>query len=271
MSIESSTTPLTQNNSQDEEAKEAYLQNLEKLNDQLSTYDSISANARSGKELTEEEKTFLNNPGEDVKSLLDERAELIRENYRFHELVSAATEASDTYKHIASHLEGGFGSNFNKSEVFPEGMDVVQFGEEVLEKAYKGGLEGETVVVNGKEGRLSWVEGSEGGRVVVKVEFEDAIGTNALVDISSVEGVVDIADGELEDEIKQRYAGTQIAPSAKKQPTNTMFVIGGPYGPTGKFGLYTVYCGEYAPPAPSARSSEAELAFWRTKAWATQE
>lgn len=100
-------------------------------------------------------------------------------------------------------------------------------------------------------------QGNNPKRVVFQMDFNRAIGTDALTETNSNVGqVIEVV----------RDAGTENETSVKVVPTETMpetsilTVVAGPYGPTGKWGIYTMFPGEEAPAFPNAaRQSEADL------------
>lgn len=246
---------------QEDSKQDEFKKELQSFNDQLKDFDGVSAKKRKGEVLTEEDEKILSNT--DFKDLDSKRSQFVRENYKQHELVSVSNEDSNTYKHIDSHLSGGFGSNFTKSEIFQNPKSVISFAEKILEKAYKGELDKANLENSNLLSSLKITEGKEGGRVVIEVIFNSPIGVNALVERDESMQTLPVENSDLLPEVKARYAGTEAVSNLQKEQTNKMYIIGGSFGPTGKFGLYTTYPGEYAPRVPNPTSTPEELEFWK--------
>lgn len=107
----------------------------------------------------------------------------------------------------------------------------------------------------------------EPSRLVFQISFPKAIGTDALVVIppDKKDSFVEIT----------RDAGTpneskvQICESENIPETNIVTVVAGPYGPTGKWGIYTMFPGAEAPPFPNSERQkpdafEESQTFWNT-------
>jgi hypothetical protein len=108
--------------------------------------------------------------------------------------------------------------------------------------------------------------GVPAGRVVIKLEFPVAVGTDALVDLKNhgdKNQVVVVRDGGTP------YQSVVTAIEASSAPeTKSVTLIAGPYGPTGKWGIYTMFPGAEAPPFPNENQPEpvrqANEQFWKT-------
>lgn len=232
---------------------------LTQLNEKLTDFDRVSSLERSGKQ--EEARAEIVRIGTDVfeqlKTVAEQRSAIVQENYQVHELVSA-TDDRDTLDHLDAHLNGTeFGSVFSKSDTFPDSASIISFTEDWLEKAYRGEMQpGQSIptAVNGNECLITLLNSNDkidgqdvgysnsGGRVVIKVEFKEAIGKDAIVELG--EGMTVRKEPRT---LGGRNEEVNIVEGSSSD-TNTMYVIGGSFGPTGKFGLYTTFPGTYAPP-----------------------
>ncbi|HSA59847.1 MAG TPA: hypothetical protein VLJ37_09205 [bacterium] len=192
------------------------------------------------------------------------------------DLASARSEESPLRKHLEAHLNGvDLGSTVDVKR-FGNTDQALAFAETQLERAYRGEIEPGSEIpvvcdVPGKgpmKGKIRFlttdekIDGSRvgpsgpGGRIVLQVTFSEPIGTNGIAELKPGRQTVTV----------QRVSGgrtetVQVADGPAK-PTNTLYIIGGPYGPTGKFGLYTLYAGTYAPPMT-------DTAFWSRHAFVT--
>jgi len=100
----------------------------------------------------------------------------------------------------------------------------------------------------------------------IVLTFDRPIGTDALVELKGQ------SDDKLQRVIRDQGASNEsvvmaVATEQDKIPqTNIVTVIGGPYGPTGEWGIYTMFPGKEAPPFPSEKqSAEAQASnrvFW---------
>jgi hypothetical protein len=232
---------------------------LQQFNELLQPLDKVTALERQKKDT--EASAAIAEIGEGVLSQLrqvaDERSALIRENYKLHSLVSADDPESETYKHLAAHLHGDvFGSVFSNSKTLSDPHQIISFAEHYLQKAYTGGIpsgQGIKVMINNSRCIVTFLPAnaiadgisvgpsSEGGRVVLKVEFEEIIGRDAVTAIEGKSSTLESRTLGGRDEQVSIVEGN--APQTK-----TMYIMGGAYGPTGKFGLYTTFPGTYAPP-----------------------
>lgn len=94
--------------------------------------------------------------------------------------------------------------------------------------------------------------GQDAGRVVFQMEFDEPVGTDALIALDTHAKHVEVV----------RDAGTpnenivKAVQSDAIPQTNIVTVVAGPYGPTGKWGLYTMFPGNEAPPFPNERQPE---------------
>lgn len=234
---------------------------LHRLNKELKKYDEIKM---KNEELSDEEEEILNN---DYLSGLDEKRSYIAENASpGAKILSEADKDSDVYEHIQSHLKGdGFGSVFTDN-LYENAEEIVEVAEKALSKAYKEGQEGLDDILEERyelnEGSISEGSASD-GRIVLELEFTNPIGKDALREKDGNMDVRDIEETELPEEIKERYSGIEVAQGLEKEDTNKMIVVGGDYGPTGQYGLYTTFPGKNAPPAPNDdRSTEEDKKFW---------
>ncbi|MDO8520405.1 MAG: hypothetical protein Q7T11_09645, partial [Deltaproteobacteria bacterium] len=265
MHIASGTVPVT-------DPASLFRSQLDSLNQQLSTFDAVGLKKRKGEPLSPEEESVLSGS----KELADTRATLIRENYRYHRLISAVD--GDVRTHIETHLgQADLGSSIDlgQNRIFGDGKEVIEFAQGWLEKAYRGEIAPgtELTVQVGPKGQeavatLRVFKSDEladgvkvgptapGGRIIIGVNFDRAIGRDGIVEIESKQEtlVVTRTTGGRNERV------TIVA--GQKPPTNQMYIIGGAYGPTGNFGLYTVLSGRYAPPM-----SDAE--YWSKHAFAT--
>ena len=94
------------------------------------------------------------------------------------------------------------------------------------------------------------------GRVVLEITFDQPIGEEAVTEIAEGQNVLRanrLSGG--------RQEAVQVVDGARPA-TNTLYVMGGSYGPTGRMGLYTVFSGEYAPPMN-------DTAYWNHHAFLT--
>jgi hypothetical protein len=156
--------------------------------------------------------------------------------------------------------------------------ELISFSEKLLARAYKGevkpGAEVEvTLSPKGQKplkGKMRVLRTGEkidgvdvgpsdtGGRLVVEVKFDRPIGK---------EGVVELKDGQKALEVDRNSGGRTEkvkVVEGEKADTDTIYIVGGSYGPTGKFGLYTVFSGRYAPPI-------SDTAYWGKHAFVTGE
>lgn len=98
--------------------------------------------------------------------------------------------------------------------------------------------------------------GENPGRIVLEIDMGRAIGTDALVKVQEKNNVVH----------GTRDAGTpheQPIKMIEKDPaeiptTSIITVIGGPYGPTENWGVYTMFPGAEAPPFPNQERQQSE-------------
>lgn len=102
-------------------------------------------------------------------------------------------------------------------------------------------------------------------RVVFQAAFDKAIGTDALVEIAAgkeKDFSEVIRDGGTPHEVRVKVKETDQMPT-----TNFVTVIAGPYGPTGKWGIYTMYPGGYAEDFPRPERQSPELLATNTAFW----
>lgn len=110
-------------------------------------------------------------------------------------------------------------------------------------------------------------EGREPSRVIFQINFPKAVGTDALVAIPA-----DRKDSFI---TVTRDAGTpyesrvQVHETNEIPETSTVTVIAGPYGPTGKWGIYTMFPGAEAlafpnPERQAPDALKASKTFWDT-------
>ncbi len=236
---------------------------LDQYNGELKGYDEAASLQRQGKELTPAQKQLIEDPALRAKN--EERARFVRENFRSHKLETANTPDSPTRKHLDAHLtQLDLGSHFETgpTQAFADSAALIQFAEAQLVRAYRGDITPGTeipVIVKGADGkdvkgRLSFLAPGEvvdgvdvgasgpGGRVVMRIVFDRPIGK---------EGVAAIPEGQQAFSAERNSGGraekVQVI-DGEKPDTNVMYIVGGPYGPTGKMGLFTVFSGRYSPP-----------------------
>ncbi|MFO1518977.1 MAG: hypothetical protein U1F57_04840 [bacterium] len=250
---------------------------LKERNDALKAYDEAVAAKQKNQPLSDEQKKVLEDPA--MKEKAEERRKFLKDNAEFHTLDSANTPDSPTIKHLEAHTtQVDLGSNFKmgKGQIFRTPQALVRFSEEYLAKAYKGeiplGSEVEITLnvigVGPVKGKLrvmatgDKVNGVDvgssgpGGRLVLQVTFEHPIGKNGITTLTPGQKpvTVDRTSGG-------RTEKVQVV-DGEKSDTNVMYIVGGPYGQSGKFGLYTVFTGDYAPPTT-------DTAYWSQHAFVT--
>ena len=178
---------------------------------------------------------------------------------------------NQTYKHLEVHFRGNdFGSVFTESKAFREPHEIISSAEDYLQKAYKGELKpGQSIEADSDDSHYrvrflptnSVVDGvsvgssAAGGRVVLQMEFDRVIGQDAVV---SLEGR---SPSREQRTLGGRDEEVNIV-EGNAPETKTMYIIGGSFGSTGKFGLYTLYPGTYAPPVNN-RAYWEQHAFYR--------
>src|SRR5262249_39470653 len=140
--------------------------------------------------------------------------------------------------------------------VFSDASSVIQFAESYLERAYRGEILPGTEIpltlqtADGRRvsGRIHCLAANDvadgvevgptspGGRVVLRVEFREWIGQEGIIEAPDGEGItVSRISGGRRDTVR--------LVDGERPWTRVMHIIGGPYGSTGNFGLYTVYTG----------------------------
>lgn len=248
---------------------------LHLYNDKLKAFDEVSALSRSGQQLTPQQEKFLQNP--ETIDLNKQRLQMVKDNYQFHTLETANEPSSDVLDHLQAHLKADdYGSHFQfgEGEVFKDPSALLELVEDFLGKAYRGELkQGSTFPflvrtasgdvigarirfspANDMQNGVPVGPSSPGGRVVIGIEFDQPIGKDAIVETypgQETRSVTRTSGG--------RNESIRVL-DGEKQNTYMMYIIGGSYGPTGKFGLYTVYSGRYAPPI-------SDSAFWSQHAF----
>ncbi|MBW2996267.1 hypothetical protein KY332_03130, partial [Candidatus Woesearchaeota archaeon] len=221
-----------------EVAQQEYNTQLQSFNEQLKEYDRIDAKLRAREEISTEEQATLDN----LKPIADQRAELNKQYPQYHSLSTARDPSSRTYEHLEAHLEGTeIGSVFIKSaeSKFQTPNQIIQLSEEVLEEAYKTGK------ITPRPGwSFRIIRGSPpGGVVVIEAIADKTIGEDALVEITE----------ENKDQFSKAWRtmggrNNEVnVIDGKKAETNMMHIIGGQFGPTNNFGLFTTFPGQYAP------------------------
>lgn len=251
---------------------------LARFNEDLAAFDRASAAKRRGAELPPSDQAILDDPA--LKAKDAERAAFVKARYLEHTLSSADAPGSPTRAHLEAHLGAiDLGSHFELGDgaVFRDSSQVIQFSETLLTKTYRGELapgsdQMMTLDVGGKPVQarvhvyatgesidgVSVGSSGTGGRVVIGITFDAPIGR---------EGIIELADGQAGLPVTRTTGGRQDSTQVvdgKKPPTNTMFIVGGPYGPTGTFGIFTVFSGTYAPPMTDA-------AYWARHAFLSGE
>jgi len=170
------------------------------------------------------------------------------------EYVSLFSESAHIERHFSGSLTAG-------SKFYSDAQEIVtKRAEQELKNAFGVALQ----------------QSKEVGRVVLTLKYDRPIGTDALVDLA----------GQSEDKLHRlvRDSGTSyeaiftaVEMNQQEIPkTSIVTIIAGPYGQTGKWGIYTIYPGREAPPFPSEKQSaevrEANIAYWKTHGfYATRE
>lgn len=254
---------------------EEFKERLSNYNDQLRNFDSASGKMRRREELSLAETALL--AREDLKVLDRERSEFVRRNYEYHHLISSTDGA--LRQHLDTHfnqVDVGSTVCFGEGAVFENSLAFIEFAQGQLQKAYKGEIEPGTqleVTVNTAAGpvraTLRFYKSGEsiggvdvgssgvGGRVVLELTFDHPIGH---------EGVIEVDGGGSKPVLVERTSGgrkesVQLVDGEKPQ-TNRIYIIGGAYGPTGNFGLFTVFPGRYSPPMT-------DTGYWNRHAFVT--
>jgi len=94
--------------------------------------------------------------------------------------------------------------------------------------------------------------GENAGRVVITINFDKPIGTDALVNLEGHKNTVKIIRDEGE-----AHQSTVTAVETESPPETTkLTIIAGPYGPSGKWGIYTMFPGNEAPAFPNEKQPE---------------
>lgn len=245
---------------------------LGQYNEKLRAYDEVVTAQKKGDILDERQSVVLSDAG--LKMLAEERLEFIRTNYQAHRLESANVLGSPTLAHLETHFRAedlGSHVDFGEREVFESPAELIKMAEQALKFGYTGQMRpglvdqwahktpsGDYVTVNvemmpsGGEYGLS----EPGKRVVMKLTFSKSIGKD---------GIVALREGERTRQVRRNAGGRDEIISlvdGLKTETQELYIIGGPYGPTGRFGIYTLFAGKYAPPI-------SDVAFWSQHAFVT--
>lgn len=254
----------------------AFQTRLGQYNDQLRSFDEAGGLKRGGRELSPDQRAALADAS--LQELAAERQRFVSENYVLHAIASADNPNSPTYKHLEAHLKAvdlGSYFEFGAGRAFDGPSDLIRFSEGWLDSAYRGEIDpGDEFITTSQSPsgplpcRVRFLRPGEiadgvnagpsgpGGRVVIRVTFDRPVGKNAVKELSGGEIIlhaerlsggrkenVNVIDGRAED-------------------SRTFYIIGGAYGPTGKFGIFTVYTGQYSPPMSDA-------AYWQMHAFLT--
>jgi len=170
------------------------------------------------------------------------------------EYVSLYTDKDHIERHFSGSLTAG-------SKFYPNAKDIVMgVVEQELIKKFNSAQESKIPA----------------GRTVLVLNFDIPVGTDALVALNAIpEG----SQHKLIRDVGTPNEAIFTAVEALKGDileTSTVTVIAGPYGPTGKWGIYTMFPGKEAPPFPSENQPEAirqsNQDFWNNHGFlATQE
>lgn len=251
-----------------------FSRDLKVYNDMLAEFDAISAKQRSGEILSEQEQAVTQNPR--LQELAGKRASFVSDNYVHHEAVSAAAKGSLLRQHLDTHLtQVDVGSGLDV-KVFGGAEAFIKFSEGLLTKAYRGEVKpgaGFDITVQAPDGKpmtgkvkvmktgdkadgVDVGPSGTGGRVVIQVTFDRSIGE---------EGITRLRDGQNGLTIDRTSGGreeTVQVVDGTKPKTKVIYIVGGSFGPTGRFGLYTAFSGRYSPPMT-------DTAYWGKHAFLT--
>lgn len=112
----------------------------------------------------------------------------------------------------------------------------------------------------------SMAEGKEPGRLEFKIQKDFVVGTEALVELSGVSGTPFSMTRD-EGTKDERSVNVVLADDRDIPSTNVVTVIAGPYGPTGVWGIYTMFPGEDSGcPFPNEKQPE-DLRSQYTEYW----
>lgn len=256
----------------------AFADELARMNGGLAGYDRAAGMKRRGETPSADEQAALDDPA--LRALDAERAAYVKAHYREHALATADIPGNPTRAHLDAHLGAidlGSYVELGDGAVFRDGSQVIRFSEALLARAYRGELAPGTEIDVSVENAGQMVKGrarvfttgeladgvdvgpsSTGGRLVIGITFERAIGR---------EGTIALPEGQSSLAVTRTTGGRQETVrviDGEKQPTFTMYIVGGPYGPSGTFGIFTVFPGVYAPPVSNA-------AYWEHHAFLTGE
>lgn len=193
-------------------------------------------------------------------------------------LSSAKNSGSSIRSHLEAHVDpADIGSKFHfgRGEVFYDAESLINFSEAFLELAYHGQISSSDEIdisigtgrraIKGKIRLMTTgevIDGVDvgvsevGKRVVIRVELDRSIGENRIVERENDQDFLSI-----ERQSGGRKENVTLV-NGKGNPTNVFYIMGGSYGPTDTFGLYTLFSGRYAPP-----SSDVE--YWSRHAFVT--
>ncbi|MBI2337169.1 MAG: hypothetical protein HYU97_10475 [Deltaproteobacteria bacterium] len=195
-------------------------------------------------------------------------------------LKSANVPDSPIYAHLAVHVDAatpGLGSKvtLGRGGVFVDPSALIEFAETLVTHGFQGEVAfGKDLTISlarlGIPDNLSTrffntgdvIEGvavgtsEPGRRLVIRLETQNTpLGQDGIVAL----------EGQQSIRVKRRSGGREEIVNIVNgvgAPTNTLYVVAGPYGPTGQFGLYTVIAGTFAPPT-------SDRAYWDTHAFTT--
>jgi hypothetical protein len=178
----------------------------------------------------------------------------IKEGFMAQEFVSLYSNSEHVSRHFSDAATVG-------SKFFAATQDIVlERAEEAMREKFDA----------------AQAEGREAGRVVITLHFDSPIGSDALVSLPSQPEAHQIR--VIRDAATPSESIVTAVRTTKDGIPNTseVTVIAGPYGPTGKWGIYTMFPGQEAPPFPNERQPEdvreSYERFWQTHGFlATQE
>ncbi len=110
-------------------------------------------------------------------------------------------------------------------------------------------------------------KGETPGRLEIQIEEEYPVGTDALVDLSK-DSIAPFSMIRDEGTKNAREVNAVLANDLDIPRTNIVTVIAGPYGPTGVWGIYTLFPGEAGQPFPNEHQPDDVRAgyeeYWNT-------
>ncbi len=199
-----------------------------------------------------------------------------------HKLKSAAEAGNRIYDHLLVHLQArdhaqGLGSQIHLGleHVFVNPESLIGIAESIVFGAYQATIPtGKSITLDlraiGRNETLTMtplqsgemeagvpVGTSEPGkRVVIRLEStQEPLGRDTVVAL----------EGQQTMQVKRKVGGRDEVVNivnGETVPTNVIYVVGGPYGATGEFGIYTIFAGTFSPPA-------SDQVYWGAHAFVT--